>query len=41
MFDDPWYTAIDGVTLLAIIIALNLVGDAIQETIHPLLSGRE
>ena len=40
MFDDPWYTAIVGVTLSATIIALNLVGDAIRETIDPLLSGR-
>ena len=30
MFDDPWYTAIVGVTLSATIIALNLVGDAIR-----------
>jgi ABC-type dipeptide/oligopeptide/nickel transport system permease subunit len=41
MFDDPWYTAIVGITLSATIIALNLVGDAIRETIDPLLSGRE
>ena len=41
MFDDPWYTAIVGVTLSATIIALNLVGDAIRETLDPLLSGRE
>ena len=40
MFDDPWYTAIVGVTLSATIIALNLVGDAIRETIDPLISGR-
>jgi peptide/nickel transport system permease protein len=40
MFDDPWYTAIVGVTLSSTIIALNLVGDAIRETIDPLLSGR-
>ena len=40
MFDDPWYTAIVGVTLSATIIALNLVGDAIRETIDPLLSRR-
>jgi peptide/nickel transport system permease protein len=40
MFDDPWYTVIVGVTLSATIIALNLVGDAIRETIDPLLSGR-
>jgi peptide/nickel transport system permease protein len=40
MFDDPWYTAIVGITLSATIIALNLVGDAIRETIDPLLSGR-
>jgi ABC-type antimicrobial peptide transport system permease subunit len=41
MFDDPWYSAIVGVTLSATIIALNLVGDANRETFHPLLSGRE
>ncbi len=40
MFDDPWYTLIVGVTLSATIIALNLVGDAIRETIDPLLGGR-
>ncbi len=40
MFDDPWYTIIVGVTLSATIIALNLVGDAIRETIDPLLGGR-
>lgn len=40
MFDDPWYTVIVGVTLSATIIALNLVGDAIRETIDPLLGGR-
>ncbi|MGH2617133.1 MAG: ABC transporter permease [Thermomicrobiales bacterium] len=41
MFDDPWYTVIVGVTLSATIIALNLVGDAIRETVDPLLAGRE
>ena len=40
MFDDPWYTAIAGVMLSATSIALILVGDAIRETIAPLLSGR-
>jgi peptide/nickel transport system permease protein len=40
MFDDPWYTLIVGVTLSATIVALNLVGDAIRETIDPLLAGR-
>ena len=40
MFDDPWYTIIVGVTLSATIIAFNLVGDAIRETIDPLLAGR-
>jgi ABC-type dipeptide/oligopeptide/nickel transport system permease subunit len=40
MFDDPWYTIIDGVTLSATIVALNLLGDAIRETIDPLLTGR-
>jgi ABC-type dipeptide/oligopeptide/nickel transport system permease subunit len=39
MFDDPWYTAIVGVSLSATIIALSPVGDAIRETIDPLLSG--
>jgi peptide/nickel transport system permease protein len=40
MFDAPWYTIVVGVTLSATIIALNLVGDAIRETIDPLLVGR-
>lgn len=40
MFDDPWYTIIVGVTISATIVALNLVGDAIRETIDPLLAGR-
>lgn len=40
MFDDPWYTMVVGVTLSATIVALNLVGDAIRETIDPLLTGR-
>lgn len=40
MFDDPWYTIIVGVTLSATIVALNLLGDAIRETIDPLLTGR-
>ena len=40
MFDDAWYTIIVGITLSATIIALNLVGDAIRETIDPLLSRR-
>ena len=39
MFDDPWYTLVVGVTLSATIVALNLVGDAIRETIDPLLRG--
>ncbi len=38
MFDDPWYTLVVGVTLSATIVALNLVGDAIRETIDPLLT---
>jgi peptide/nickel transport system permease protein len=40
MFDAPWYTIVVGVTLSATIIALNLVGDAVRETIDPLLAGR-
>jgi peptide/nickel transport system permease protein len=40
MFDDPWYTIVVGVTLSATIVAFNLVGDAIRETIDPLLAGR-
>jgi ABC-type dipeptide/oligopeptide/nickel transport system permease subunit len=40
MFDDPWYTLVVGVTLSATIVALNLVGDAIRETIDPLLTRR-
>jgi ABC-type dipeptide/oligopeptide/nickel transport system permease subunit len=39
MFDDPWYTAIVGVSLSATFIALSLVGDAIRATIDPLFSG--
>jgi peptide/nickel transport system permease protein len=41
MFDDLWYTVIVGVTLSATIIALNLVGDAVRETVDPLLARRE